>query len=431
MCMENAKKIAVLGAGFGGLRTARTIDARIRRAGLRERYQVALIDRNAYQIYTPTLYEAATTSKKTANYCDLKQIVTFPVPDLIKGTDIAFIHAAVHNVNLREGHVQLSNGDAISFDWLVLALGSETNYFGIPGVEEHALPLKTFMDAIAIRDRVFNLAMGGAKDIRIVIGGGGSTGVELAGELSAWVCDLQKEFKECGAHVTIVEAAPTLLSGFDPALIKKACARLQKLGVEMRTNEVVTQADEKRITLESGLRLPYDVFIWTGGVKASRMTHELPLKTEEKKRQIVAETSMECLPETTNLKLSGAIYGLGDAVCFTDPATGKPVPKVARAALIQADIVAHNIMEDIFVKEGKKPSADHKRYVPKKYPYVIPIGGKYAIAKIGPLLISGFFGWVLKGLIEFRYLLSIMGIGKALRIWLKGLHIFIQNDRLG
>ncbi len=110
-------------------------------------------------------------------------------------------------------------------------------------------------------------------------------------------------------------------------------------------------------------------------------------------------------------------------VCVHD-ADGNSVPMVARAAIIQGTIAAKNIIRDI---RGQP----HLKYAPKNYPYIIPVGGKYAIAKIGPVITCGFFGWILKGLVELNYLFSIMPNVRALKIWLKGLKIFIQNDRLG
>lgn len=424
------KRIAVLGAGFGGLRAATQIAKKISRLKLLDQYEITLIDRNEYQIYTPTLYEVATTSKETADYIDLRRIVTFPVRDLIRNYPITFLHATLHEIDLKNGMLYLSGEQTVRFDYLVLALGSETNYFNIPGLQQNALPLKTFHDALQIRNRIIS-AVQDKEHVRVVVGGGGSTGVELAGEIEEWLCELREEIKKCKATVTLVEAAPRLLSGFDERLVARATARLKKLGVEILTNEVIAEANAEHVTLKSGRKIPYDVLIWTGGIKASSLTHALPLKTEEKRRQVVASSSMECLPETPDLKLYGKIYGLGDAICFFDPLTEQPIPKVARAALIQADVVAHNIAEDIKAEMGAANKPRHKTYAPKRYPYVIPVGGKYAIAKIGTLIISGFFGWVLKGLVELNYLLSIMPFWKAIGIWLKGLRIFIQNDRLG
>ena len=176
MAEKNSKSIIVLGAGFGGLKVATSIAKKTKQ-------EVILVDRNDYQVFTPTLYEIAATSKETANYLDLKKIVTFPIQELIRGYPIKFIQTSVEALDLINGDIHCAGNLKLKFDYLVLALGSETNYFGIPGLLENSLPLKTFMDALAIRNRIFNAISEENKRIKILIGGGGSTGVELAGEL--------------------------------------------------------------------------------------------------------------------------------------------------------------------------------------------------------------------------------------------------------
>lgn len=424
------KSIVILGAGFGGLRTAILLAKALRRARLTNRYALYLIDRNSYHTYTPTLYEVATTSKETANYIQLRDIVTFDVASLVSGfPEINFIHDAITALDLPNGDIHCG-GHEMKFDYLVLAMGSETNYFDIPGLHEHSLPLKSFMDAIVLRDRVLaRYAEGGT--LRIVIGGGGSTGVELAGELQGWFTELRAKIHlACAPTVTIIEGAPTILTGYASGIIAKAAARLSHLGVTVITSERITGVTSAEVTLQSGHTAPYDILIWTGGVRAAALMGSLPLKRESKGRVEVAG-EMQCFPQTGDLKLYETIYGIGDAVCFFDPVTKKPVPLVARAALIQADIVASNIMRQILIAEKRRHSVALLRYHPVEYPYIIPVGGKYAIAKIGPFIFSGFLAWILKGLIELSYLSSILPPGRTVITWLKGLRIFLRNDRLG
>jgi NADH dehydrogenase len=417
--MEKKPCVVILGAGFGGLRAALQLSKKLRGRSC----DIVLIDRNDYHTYTPTLYEAATTSKETANYLQIKEIVTFPVAEILKNTSVRFIKSEVRSLDLVNGDIHCANGERLKFDYLVLALGSETNYFGIPGLKENSLTLKTFLDALKIRDTILELMSSGKEQIEILIGGGGSTGVELAGELKGWLCELEEE-KKCKAELKIIEASPTILPGFPDPIVKKAGNRLRKLGVTILANTAIERAEKNKVILKGGQEIPYDILIWTGGVKASSLMGALPLKIEKRGRVEVAG-EMECLPQSPDLKLYGKIYGLGDAICFYDPKTGKPIPGVARAALIQADVVAHNIACDT---RGRK---DHKKYKPADYPYIIPVGGKWAVAKLGPLIIAGLGGWILKGLVELNYLLSIMPLGRALKAWLKGLRIFVQNDRLG
>ncbi len=436
--MEPKKNIVVLGAGFGGLRTAILLAKKVRRSGMSGSCRVFLVDKNSYHIYTPTLYEAATTSKEHANYLDIKSIVTFPVDGIVGKTGINFIQGEVKELDLQSGDIHLADARKLKFDYLVLALGSETNYFDIPGLKESSLALKTFLDAIRVRDKIIDLIQSGKEEIRVVIGGGGSTGVELAGELQNWLCELAEELpaspmtpsrggpsgQRCRSRVTIVEAGPTLLPGFPSRIIEKVQRRLKGFGTEIFVNEAIDKVAPGKAALKSGRKLPFDLLIWTGGVKAASLMVAMPLKKEKRGRVEVAG-EMECLPQSPDLKLYGKIYGLGDAVCFYDPVTGKPIPGVARAALSQAEVVAHNIWCDL---TGQKK---HEKYEPMEYPYIIPVGGKWAIAKVGPLIVWGFGGWVLKLLVEINYVISILPLWKAIRLWLKGLWIFIKNDRLG
>lgn len=417
------KRIVILGAGFGGLRAAIVLGKRSKELGKRG-YQITLIDKNRYHTYTPLLYEISTTSKETANYLDLKSVTTYSAEGVLLGFPIEFIQGKVSNIDLANKKIQLENG-LIDYEYLILALGSETNFFNIPGLQESALELKSFNDALKIRDAVWQRIEEAGQDeaVDIVIGGAGSTGVELAGEIQEWLSQMKKEGHGCRTSVTLIDASPTILNGFEEKIIKGVAARLKKLGANLLTNERVTKVESGKVYLTSGRIVAYDVLIWTGGVKANSIIDKLPFKKEKQGRAGVSDKLL-CTAEKPDLNIGVKTYGIGDIVCVHNHETGQPVPMVARAAIVQGTIAAKNIIADI---KGKS----HLKYNPKNYPYIIPVGGKYAVAKIGPIIISGFLGWVLKGLVELNYLFSIMPNMKALKIWLKGLKIFIKNDRLG
>jgi NADH dehydrogenase len=424
------KNIVVLGAGFGGLRASRIIARHIKRLDLEHRYAVILIDRNAHHTYTPLLYEVATTAKENANIPALHRVTTVAIATVVRNLPIIVIEDEVTEIDFVEGDIHLAKAGKMACDYAVIALGSEPNFFGIRGLKEHALTLKSFRDAIGIRDKITDLIEGKKEPVRIIVGGGGSTGVELAGEIKTWCEDLSRNNPSCRLSVELVEAAPNILPGFDPRIIRVTEKRLKRIGVEIITGEMIAEVSPARVNLKSGKSLPFDVLIWTGGVKAPDILTKMSLKTEPRGRVEVAE-SMLCLPQTPTLKLHTKIYGLGDSICFYDPKTKKPMPGVAAAALDQADAVAWNIIEEIKLEEKLSEQLRLREYEPRQYPYIIPIGGKYAVSKIGPVVLRGFFAWVLKGLVEFNYLLSIMSPFRALSTWMKGLIIFIKNDRLG
>ena len=281
--MTDRQNIVIIGAGFGGLRTAVLLAKKIKNRKLTGRYNVILIDRNKHQTYTPLLYEAATVSKDSANYSEIKKLVVYSIDNEVVKIDL--INGDIHCQSFAVTQEELK------FDYLVLASGSEVNYFNIPGLAENSLTLKTFIDALKIRDKVLDLTAE-KKDVRILIGGGGSSGVELAGELKKWLPKLS---------VTIVEAAPTILSGLDVQVINKVEKRLKDLGVEIITNEKITQVQKNKVLTERK-ELLFDALIWCGGVKPSRLVSELPLKTEAKGR-IEVGGEMLCLPQSENLEL--------------------------------------------------------------------------------------------------------------------------------
>jgi NADH dehydrogenase len=393
------KNIVVVGAGYGGLRTALDVAGGLRKNDLGETYKIVLIDRNQQHVFTPLLYKlaAAKAFPEPALGYDLK--------DLVAPAGISFIEDEIREIDLMNGDVHLAHGEELRSDYLVIAPGSETNYFGIPGLADSSLPLKTLADARAIRDRLKALG----PSARVIVGGGGATGIELAAEIRT----------AHGLQVDLVEAMPTLLPGFDPRLAALALKRLMKLGVTVRTDTAIAEAKPDRIVTKAGKEIQFELLIWTGGVKAPAWVGGLPIKVEMRGR-IETAAGMECLPSSEDLQLAPMTYALGDAVCVYGK-DGKPMPGVARAAILQGRIVAVNILADILVAEGRIKQASHKAYRPMRYPYVLPIGGNYAIGTIGSFLLRGLPAFAFKELITLDYLLSIMQFNVALRTWVQTL----------
>ena len=355
------KKIVILGAGFGGLRAAIKISKKLKSLHLLKDYEVVLIDRNDHHTYTPLLYEVATTSKALANIAELHEVAAYKIKPLIENLAITFLQKEVTAADLIRGEVILEGKEKIRADYLVIALGAEVNYFDIPGLKTSTLALKTFADAIRIRDAVWNLRMAGQENIKILVAGGGATGVELASELKVWCGELEREFRKCELEVAIIEATGTILPGFDTRVVKLVEKRLKRVGVKISTGESLARVEKKKVYLESGRTEPFDVLIWAGGIKAAEALSKLPLKNEARGR-VVVRGKMECLPQTPDLKFRSKVYGLGDTICFYDPQTGKPIPSVARAAISQANVVSENIIEDIKMENGLVNTANHKIY---------------------------------------------------------------------
>lgn len=394
------KNIVILGAGFGGLQAALRLSKKLERDDLNEKYSVVLVDKNLFHTFTPLLYEIAATSPETANNLKLQKLVSFPIQSLISNKNITFVNDEISGVDMERKKIQFSHSE-IDFEYLVIAPGAEVNYFGIPGLQKYALTMKSFADALRIRDALA-AALQNDRTANVIVGGGGATGVELAGEIEEWAPR---------AHVIVIDGAPTILNGFSQKVIKKVTERLKKLGIETITNEIIGEVTEHNAVLKSGKQIPYDIFIWAGGVKASSLAGKFSLKLDKRGR-IETEPTLKC---------AANVYAIGDVSSFVDPKTNNPVPQVARAAIEEGKIAAKNIINDIL------KNTRIEIYKPWNYPYIVPVGGKYAVAKIGPLVISGLPAWIFKGFTELNYFVSIMPIWEALKIWFKGLKIFIKN----
>lgn len=428
--MERMQNIVVVGAGFGGLHAALRLSRKLKKAKLHDRYTVILIDRNTYHTFTPLLYEIACTSRTSADDETLQSLVAFPVDELVRGSSVEFVNEEVRRINFVEQTVDCKSR-SFSFAYCIIALGAEPDYFAIPGLKEAALPLKTLKDALVLRDTVMDLLKKSAGEmLHIVVAGGGPTGVEIAGEMKMWACELTAEAASQSAlHVSIVDANPSVLSSFDPRVQARATARLRQLGVSILARERVKRVYDSHILLESGEKLHHDLLIWTGGVRASAVVESFAVEKEPRGRIRVGQDTV-CTFPNRSIPASERVYAIGDIACLMDPKTETPVPGAARPAIMQARIAADAVFMAIARDEHLPKIPVPHTYRHRTYPYVIPIGGRYAVTKIGPFVIRGFMGWLIKKAIEVNYFFSLMPFRKALALWLRSIRIFMKNDRL-
>ena len=416
-----SKKIAILGAGFGGLRAAMVLGTKIRRMGLKD-CRITLVDRNDFQTFSPLLYEVSTTPKEIADYLNLKSLVTFPLEKVLRDRQVELVQDTVRHLDLVDGKIALASGRDLDYDYLIIALGVETRFFDTDRLQEATMGLKSFNDAITIRDAIWQSSCT-ARHLSIVVCGGGPTGVELSGELQGWLNEISR-LGRCQTGITLIHAGPTVLSRFPHKVANKVAARLARLNVNVIANDriVAIQYDDNTIRLESGRIVMFDMLIWTGGVKLNEVLGNLPVKYENGRISVADDLAV--VPADEGAVLHGKVYGIGDAVSCHYSQSGQEVPMLTWAAVSEASVAARNVIADIL----DKPAAPYK---PMHYPYVIPVGGKYAVARVGPVTLSGYSAWFFKELVEFGYLVSILPAGYAWRIWFRELRIFTQNDNLG
>lgn len=411
------KHIIILGAGFAGLSTTKTLQRK-----LPKNYKLTLIDENAVHLFRADLYEIATAfSKKITDECltQLKKTVATPITQLIS-PKVKFLQDKVQKIDPKKRQITFAKNKPLTYDYLVIALGSITNYFDIPGLEKYSFPLKTIQDAIKINchlDQIFRdlWHQNRIRDLYITIGGGGATGIETAGELTGALKKLCKKYRfpKDKIHLQIIEGT-SVLGGFPGSGSKLIQKRLTKKNIKTYLKYFIKKVTKSKIFLDGQTKeLKSDLLIWTGGV----MVNPVAAKT------LGTKETRGAIPVTKFLQspLYPEIFAAGDNAYFPDPKTKKPLPMLAQIAIDQGKTIAANILNTI-EKSPLKP------YEPKQSIYILPIAGRYAIAKIGNKIFHGKIFWYLRRLISLKYLLSIMPFFKAFRKWNHGTKIFLKND---
>ncbi len=419
-----ARKIVILGAGFGGLKTA--LDLEKFCTGLGE-CEITLVDRRSEHLYTPLLYEVASGFLSKPNHLcrgALRQGVCVSYDaykTILRSKWVKFKHGEVVGLDTPAQEVHLGGGERLSYDVLLVALGSEVAYYGIAGLKEYGFPLKNVRDALNVRERIFRLLeryrTGVDPFFSIVVGGGGATGVEFAAEIAHHFRELeqQKFLKKGGWSVTLVDQATDVLMAFPKALRSCAQARLESLGIRVLLNTVVKEVTADAVMVETEgkkMRLEADVTVWCGGIKPSSTLESLGLPLGPKGHLIVDET----------LRVSGStnIFAIGDNAQIK--AGEGFVPALAQAAFTEAGHVAKNISLHLQEKE-LLPWVP-----PTSWWSIVPLGGKYAAAQIGPFKMMGTTAYVLRKLADLRYWLMILPVVDAFRVWFSGASTYIKND---
>ena len=325
------KHAVVIGAGFGGLACAK----KLRKSNA---YTVTLIDRNPYQLFSPLLYQVATASLPEDD-------IAFPVRTAYK--DVQFLRAEVANIDATRKELTLSNGKTISYDDLILAVGSEGTTFGIPGVAENAFQMKSVGDAREIRHSLLSAyenvedGLSPLESLNVVIVGGGPTGVELAGAVKELQRGINREFEHIApkATVTLLEAGPRLLPTFHPQSSKYTLKTLTKMGVHVHVDAAVIEATPQSLRLKDGSEIFAGTRIWAAGVVAP--PHWKFLGETDRGNRIKVNS---------HLQISDSIWVVGDVASFPDN-DGRPLPMVAPVAIQQGKHVARQIQR----RESSKP----------------------------------------------------------------------------
>ena len=297
----------------------------------------------------------------------------------------------VTSVDFNSCYVQLE-GSIIAYDYLVLAVGGQTNFFGLDSVEEHGFQLKDIESAVGLRNHLLKLFEQASREVdadkrrallTFVIVGGGPTGVETAGALAELITHVMvKDYPEMSlsdARVLLLEATEHLITAYPDELRQATRNLLQKKNVEIRTNTILTGYNGQQVMLGDGTQIPSHTLIWTAGVRAAEMLDHLGVEQAGSKRARVEST----------LQLPGhpEVFVIGDASYFEN-GNGKPLPMLSTVALQQGKRTAENIRR---ILKGQSPKPFHY----KDPGLLATIGRNAAVARIWGISFSGFIAWVI------------------------------------
>jgi NADH:ubiquinone reductase (H+-translocating) len=403
--------VIIVGGGFGGLATARALKG----AELR----ITIIDRTNHHLFQPLLYQVAMAGLSPAD-------IAAPIRSILhKQKNVNVLLDEVIGVDLVKRSITLRDG-TLDYDYLVLATGGRTSYFGHDEWEKFAPGLKDLDDAVEIRRRVLLAFEAAEKEpdgerrrelLTFVVVGGGPTGVELAGaiaELARFVLD--RDFRSINpkeAEILLLEGGPRILPSFAAELSKSATEQLENLGVKVRLNAQVTNIDAKGVYLGDELIKSVTV-IWGAGVRATLLTTKLGVGLDRAGRVLV-EADL-------TLPNFHTAFAIGDMTCFLHQ-DGKPLPGVSPVAIQMGERVAKNIQLDLEGKPYEKFSYNDKGSM-------ATIGRSAAIAQKGDIHLDGFIAWLAWLLVHIFFLIGFRNRFVVLFNWAWSYFTYQRGARL-
>lgn len=374
-------RILVLGGGFGGVYAAMHLEGAL---GHRADVEITLVSRENFFLFTPMLHEVA------ASDLDITHIVS-PLRTLLKRT--AIFVGDVESIDLERRRVRVGHGferhdHDLAYDHLVIALGSMTNFYGLPGLEQHALTMKTLGDAIHLRNRVIatleeadtECAAGRDDLLTFVVAGGGFAGVETIAGLNDFVREALRFYPRISPdriRMVLVHAGSVVLPELGSSLGAYAQRKLSNRGIEIITDAKVSTVTDHRVTLADGRRIPARIVVWSAGTSPHPLVQGLPCMLD-RGRILVDET----------LAVPGydGVWALGDCAAIPDPRTAGTHPPTAQHALREARTVADNIAATL---DNRPARAFSFRTIGQ----LAAIGRRTGVARMFGVNFSGFFAW--------------------------------------
>lgn len=407
-----SKKIAILGAGYAGIKAAKTLNKKFRKD---DSVEINLIDQHSHHTLLTELHEVAGNRIESNG-------VKISLEDIFSGSKVNIIKDKINNINSDQQKL-ISETEEYDYDYLVLGIGSEPAHFNIPGMKEHAFTLWSLDDAQEINNHIRNMFKLAANEtdldkrkemLTFVIGGGGFTGVETAGEIAEWADKLCEQYNISPKEVSIkiVEVQNGILPNLGDNLSQQAAEYLtQELKVELLTEASICEVNNDSIIInncskEDGYitdtsnqaeKINSKTLIWTGGIKAKELVKQIGVELNHRDRIEVnsyLQTSID------------NIYAIGDNAYF-ETENENVLPQLVEGALQAGECAAHNIYAEISNQELKE-------FQPQLHGEMVSIGSNYAVAELKPISnltipLVGFLAMMFKHLVNIHYLFEVKG----------------------
>ncbi|MEO1516565.1 MAG: NAD(P)/FAD-dependent oxidoreductase [Bacteroidota bacterium] len=403
------KRVLIIGGGFAGLQLARKLG--------RSNYQVVLIDKNNFHQFQPLFYQVAMSGLEPSS-------IAFPLRKIFQKRSNVFIRITkVEQIDLEQKHVLTPLG-IVNYDYLVLAIGADTNFFGNANIERHAIPMKSVGEALYLRNAIlqdYEKALSTTdydarqELIDIVIVGGGPTGVEVAGalaEMKKYI--LPKDYTELDCDeidIYLIQGGDRLLYGMSEESGDAARRFLEELGVKIIFNKRVTDFDGKTVFMEDGSTIPTQKVIWAAGITGNTIKG-LPA---------------DCLTYGRRLKVDGFnrvegledVFAIGDIAYMETKAYPKGHPQVAQVAIQQAKYLGDNLIGQIKGKEWKA-------FAYKDLGSMATIGRNRAVVDLPKFRFEGFFAWAVW---LFVHLYALVGVKNRIFVFLNWVWNYFTYDQ--
>lgn len=411
---NHLKRVVIVGGGLGGQKLATSL----RRSG----FQVVLVDKNNYNQFPPLIYQVASAGLEPSN-------ISFPFRRLFQGCKNFFFRMAeVQEIDKEEKAIHTSIG-TIHYDYLVLAVGATTNFFGNQNIEAHALPMKTVTESMRLRNTILeNLEKAETEDdanrrkalMNIAIVGGGPSGVEIAGALAEMKKTVvPRDYPDLDSSlmdIYLINSGDRLLKSMDKASSLRAEKDLKKMGVKVLLNTRATDITNGQLVLKDGTTIPTQTVIWVSGVKANTI-QGIPTGSIGHANRILTD-------RFNQVKDIQDVFAIGDqSLIEGDPEYPLGHPQLAQVAMQQAENLAGNLIR---MSEGKPLAPFSYRNLGT----MATIGRKKAVAEIGKFKFGGFFAWVLWLVVHLRSILGVRNKFVVFLNWMWNYFNYKQSLRL-